>query len=123
MPQTVIETSTSYMIRCKNCGWHEFPKAGRPGASWTFNGNFERPTFSPSMNECLNPKDSKDYRPDCDTRRCHFIVTDGQISYCGDCTHGLRGSMPLEPWPDAEVKMAAFNLQEHNAKADQNQHR
>jgi hypothetical protein len=101
--QTVIETSTGYMIRCKACNWHEFPKAGRPGASWTFNGDIHRPTFSPSMNELLNGE-GPHHNADLPTRRCHFIVSDGEIQYCGDCTHELCGqTMPLEPWTEAQL--------------------
>jgi hypothetical protein len=96
---TVKETSTGWVIRCRACNWHEFPKSGKPGASWTFNGDFERPTFTPSMNELVNGP-GPDNRPDIPTRRCHFIVTDGQIQFCGDCTHELAGqAMPLEHWP------------------------
>lgn len=106
--QTVIETSRGWMIRCQNCQWHEFPKVGKPGASWTFNGNLERPTFSPSMNELVKFSEAvceEDRKPD---RRCHFVVSDGQITYCGDCTHQLAGkTMPLEPWPESEVAMYA----------------
>ncbi len=95
---TVKETETGWMIRCPACNWHEFPKVGKPGASWTFNGDRERPTFTPSMNELINGP-GEHHRPDVPTRRCHFIVTDGQIQFCGDCTHELNGkTMPLEHW-------------------------
>lgn len=97
---TVQETDTGYAIKCPECNWHEFPKHRLSnGASWTFNGDYQKPTFSPSMNECINPTDSPDHRPDVPTKRCHFIVTDGVINFCGDCTHAFAGkSMPLEHW-------------------------
>ncbi len=95
---TVKETETGWMIRCPACNWHEFPKVGRPGASWTFNGDLERPTFSPSMNELINGP-GPHHNSEVPTRRCHFIVTYGQIQFCGDCTHELNGkTMPLEHW-------------------------
>jgi hypothetical protein len=96
----VKETETGYMIRCPECNWHEFPKQRLSnGAAWTFNGDVEKPTFSPSMNECINPTGSPHHQPDIPTKRCHFIVTDGIINFCGDCTHGSAGkSMPLEHW-------------------------
>lgn len=102
MPQTVIETRTGWMIRCRSCHWHEYPKTGKPGASWTFNGDLERPTFRPSMNEALGPF-PEDSPWAGQIRRCHFTVTDGAIDYHGDCSHELRGKMPLEPWPQAEI--------------------
>lgn len=99
----VIELATVYVIKCRACSWHQIPKQGKPGASWTFNGNFENPTFSPSVNEASNPKEHKHYNPQIPTRRCHFTVKDGQITYHGDCTHTYRGTMPLEAWTEAEV--------------------
>lgn len=98
--RTVIETRDGWMIQCRACQWHEFPK--RPtakGDSWTFNGDLVRPTFSPSMNESQNPPDHPGYNPDVKSSRCHFVVTNGEIDYCPDCSHELRGKMPLEPWP------------------------
>lgn len=117
--QTVIETPTGWMIRCAGHtnGWHEFPKVGRPGASWTFSGNLEKPTFSPSMNEGVNLKSSPHHQADVPESRCHFTVTDGKIEYHGDCTHALRGKMDLFPWPDAKVKLYAALCEDAKAKA------
>lgn len=47
---------------------------------WTFNGDFEKPTFRPSMRV--------DYRNGLIT---HCFVTDGQIQYLSDCTHDMAG--------------------------------
>jgi hypothetical protein len=103
---TVIETRTGWMIRCR-CrteGWHEFSKVGRPNATWTFNGNMVKPTFSPSMNELCNGPGTH-HHPEYPTTRCHFTVTDGRIQYHGDCTHDLKGqTLDLEPWPEATVR-------------------
>lgn len=56
---------------------------GSPG--WDFNGDFERPTFSPSMlARCtLGPEK----RP----HVCHSFVRDGRIEYLSDCTHAMAG--------------------------------
>lgn len=63
------------------------------------------PTFTPSINECCNPPDHPHYRPDVITSRCHFIVTDGNISYCPDCTHDLANqTVPLDEFTEAEMK-------------------
>jgi hypothetical protein len=110
--QTVIETKTGWMIKCPNCGWHEYPKVGRPQATWSFNGNLQSPTFSPSMNEGLN-QPGPHFNPEHPSRRCHFTVTNGQIKFHDDCTHGFKGqTLPLESWPDSEVAMHAFALKE-----------
>lgn len=104
MDATVIETKTGWMIRCRACNWHEFPKVGKPGASWTFDGDMEHPTFTPSMNELVNGP-GEHHNAELPTRRCHFIVTRGQINYCGDCTHDLAGqSVPLDVWPETDIE-------------------
>ena len=81
-------------------------------SGWKFNGDFERPTFEPSVlvqvgcksprhksgDPCWctynaeHPNDPVRYR--CET--CHSFVTNGQIQYLGDCTHALKGqTVPL----------------------------
>jgi hypothetical protein len=48
---------------------------------WTFNGDVEKPTFSPSLlcNQSHPPS------------RCHSLVNDGKIQFLGDCHHKLAG--------------------------------
>jgi len=104
--QLVVETKDSWMILCHNkgCGYHCFPKAGKPGARWSFNGSLDHPTFSPSMNEACNQPDMKDHRPGLMSSRCHFIVSAGQIYYCSDCTHNFRErSMPMLAFDEAAI--------------------
>lgn len=68
-----------YRFYCPGCKCdHSYDcrtDGGRP--SWTFNGDLELPTFTPSL-----------LYPD---RVCHLFVTDGRIQYLGDCTHELAG--------------------------------
>lgn len=78
------------MIFCPgcNCG-HIFD------SRWTFNGNLERPTFSPSMLVRYPMKNVE--------RICHSFVRDGQIQFLDDCDHKLKGQtvdLPDE-WDDA----------------------
>ncbi len=58
-----------------------------PGGVWTFNGDVEAPTFTPSLLifEHKRP-DGTIHQP-----RCHLFVTNGQIRYCGDSNHELKG--------------------------------
>jgi hypothetical protein len=117
MNQRVIETPTGWMVRCQACGWHEYPKVGRPGAAWTFNGDLLNPTFTPSMNEHVNPPNSPHYNPDVATVRCHFFVTAGNIQYQLDCTHSLRGqTLPLQAWDDYEIKRYKVIMAENAAR-------
>jgi len=46
------------------------------GAVWRFNGDMERPTFSPSLHL---------------VGFCHSFVTDGRIQFLNDCSHALAG--------------------------------
>lgn len=58
--------------------------------SWTFNGDLERPTFSPSFKQSLGTGDV-----------CHYILTDGLLNFCSDSTHALAGqTVPLPELPE-----------------------
>ena len=48
---------------------------------WTFNGDMERPTFSPSMLLHANNVFVRE----------HFFVRDGKIRYLSDCDHAMAG--------------------------------
>lgn len=64
-----------YMFWCPGCRENHAYTKGR----WEFNGDYVKPTFSPSL---LYP----------DRRvRCHLFVTDGRIQYLSDCGHELAG--------------------------------
>lgn len=66
----------AYAIYCPGCEcYHAFD--GR----WTFNGDFNNPTFSPSM--LVNQ-----HKPE---SRCHSFVTDGKIQFLSDCFHKYAG--------------------------------
>lgn len=84
-----------YEIMCKGCG-HKHLIYTYPGyykVTWGFNGNVDKPTFTPSINEMTgsfaDPKYIDD--PAIPPTRCHYIITDGKIYYCGDSTHSLKG--------------------------------
>ncbi len=49
---------------------------------WEFNGDYEKPTLSPSVLLRVNYKDGTCFI-------CHSFVRDGQIQFLGDCTHYL----------------------------------
>ena len=52
-------------------------------SSWSFNGDYEKPTFSPSFKHSWGKNFQK---------ICHYTITDGNIYYCGDCTHEFVGT-------------------------------
>jgi Family of unknown function (DUF6527) len=79
------------------------------GPVWTFNGDYERPTFSPSI-LCFTTYDEGDDENDpkplpAGQRRtlCHYFIRDGKIEFCGDSPHALAGqTVDLPDWPYAK---------------------
>lgn len=51
------------------------------GGKWEFNGDPEKPTFSPSFLLHETPTH----------KRCHTFIRNGKIEYLGDCTHDYAG--------------------------------
>lgn len=98
---------------CPGCdGAHaihvEGPKA------WGFNGNYDLPTFTPSVlvtGETWTPPvtaenmDEWKRSPWPQTKVssvCHSFVRDGRIQFLGDCTHALSGqTVALKPFDEA----------------------
>lgn len=81
---------------------------------WDFNGDLERPTFSPSIlvksghyvdgrkdAHCWCTYEARLGRPSpFQCRVCHSFVRDGSIQFLNDCTHALAGqTVPLGPEP------------------------
>jgi len=57
--------------------------------SWTFDGNLESPTFTPS------------FKHEWREHVCHYVLTSGVLNFCGDCTHALAGhAVPLPKLKD-----------------------
>ena len=64
-----------YIFECPGCGMsHVFDER------WKFNGDYEKPTFSPSL-LARWPENNV----------CHFFVQEGKIRFLNDCTHELKG--------------------------------
>ena len=78
---------------------------GGPSNRWAFNGDFDKPTFSPSFlirsghyipghtgacwctYNAQHPDDPSGFA----CLVCHTFVRDGKIDYLADCTHGYAG--------------------------------
>lgn len=54
-------------------------------AQWEFNGDLERPTFSPSLLVTY------EWGPERKKCVCHSYVREGRIQFLHDCTHELAG--------------------------------
>jgi hypothetical protein len=104
---------------CPGCkGSHRVWIAGDHGCVWGYNGNPERPTFTPSLLMRGGHYIPGHQGPSCwctyNAQRiaegkkpafatcfvCHSFVTDGRIQFLGDCTHDLAGqTVDLPDWP------------------------
>lgn len=80
------------------------------GLSWGFNGDLERPTFTPSIlvTGIQEPTEEEWTRIEAGEKdvarplRCHSFITDGAIQYCSDSLHDFAGeTMMLVEIPDA----------------------
>ena len=87
---------------CPACGFEHAFRVDLEGHGrhahdvWEFDGNYENPTFSPSM---LSNKDRTDqHKP-----LCHSFLREGVWQFLDDCTHDMAGShVPMDPpEPDA----------------------
>lgn len=94
-------------FKCPGCERpHPINVGDSPGPRWTYNGNPDKPTFSPSVlvtwNEPSdNPSEGGDSSKDV-PKVCHSFVTDGRIQFLGDCTHALAGqTVDLPEFPHA----------------------
>lgn len=75
---------------CPGCkSGHMIRHGEGPGPRWTWNGDADRPTFSPSVLVTYSGSDAgKDGAP---PAVCHTFVTDGRIQFLSDCSHELAG--------------------------------
>jgi len=93
---------------CPGCdGAHQIQVGEGDGARWGFNGDYERPTFTPSIRVSgTAPISADEHRRIMTGERierrptvCHSFVRDGQIQFLSDCTHALAGqTVPLQPF-------------------------
>lgn len=89
-------------FRCPGCDEAHHIQVGEgPGPRWGWNGDVDRPTFTPSVlvTSPANPDAGPGFEEWLTERRCHSFVTDGRIQFLGDCTHALQGqTVDLPPW-------------------------
>jgi hypothetical protein len=79
-----------YSFYCPGCKRRHvvYTKEQSPGgACWSFNGDIDKPTFTPSI--FVNPKNHECHVPE--LHSCHSFIRDGKIQFLNDCTHELAG--------------------------------
>lgn len=85
---TVVDTPGIFQFYCPGCKNHhgiytkEFP---HEGPKWEFNGDMDKPTFSPSL------RIQNHYGIENKLRMCHSFIRNGSIEFLSDCTHELAG--------------------------------
>lgn len=103
---TLRRSAGGYSHWCPGCEeMHLLPD------TWTFDGNLEAPTFTPSFKHKGVQRVFVDGRWTGECKRdgagatipyiCHYILTAGVLNFCGDCTHALIGQkVPLPKLPE-----------------------
>lgn len=87
-------------FQCPGCGLQHAVNVENPGRPrWTWNGDLERPTLSPSIlvrgtYRITDDEADRIMAGEKIERRplvCHSFVRDGRIEFCGDSNHDLAG--------------------------------
>jgi len=106
---------------CPGCdGAHGIKHGAGAGPRWTWNGNVDKPTFTPSIlvryeylseaacarNFAFHAEHGRymthEELPFDVHEVCHSYVTDGRIRFLADCTHALADqTVDLPPWREA----------------------
>lgn len=81
-----------YEFMCPGCNDYHMPVVNNKqpgGPQWTFNGDLNSPTFSPSL---LMQREEYQGEEQSNIKHvCHSFITDGKIQFLNDCTHELAG--------------------------------
>jgi hypothetical protein len=98
----VLKVDGGYVVYCEGCKQNHFYDQ-----RWTFNGDYNKPTFSPSYlrrsghyilehkGDCwctYQEKHPEEKLPESiKCMICHSFLTDGKLQFLSDCTHPLAG--------------------------------
>lgn len=87
-----------YTYRCPGCQMLHVLATGKGDRPrWTFDGNFQVPTFSPSVLVTWETPNGR--------RCCHHFIREGKIQFLGDCTHNLANqTVPMIPYHNTVTK-------------------
>lgn len=97
---------SKFLIKAQGRIWHFCPACKdihgfvvdepfQPNQRWTFDGNAEAPTFSPSMLCRTTFGDERE------KKICHYFLRAGIIEFLNDSTHALAGqNIPIPEMPE-----------------------
>ena len=102
-----------YKVKCPGCGKRHFYRIFDPHneyPTWKFNGDPEKPTFTPSYRHQWHDNEKGKDDPQKGDMCCHFFLTDGIFDFCGDCTHDLSGQKsPMVQFLAIQAVMSSLN--------------
>lgn len=105
------------MFWCPGCnGAHRVAYGEGKGPRWSWNGDVDKPTFSPSVllqwDQWVPPASDPQVVARIKSGEivqtqvhhvCHSFITAGRIQFLDDCTHALKGrTVELPSWEDDE---------------------
>jgi hypothetical protein len=98
----------TYWCQGCECLHQVWVEGGEPGRNWGWNGDVEKPVFTPSVlvTYPANPDADEQFKEWRTARRCHTFVgcngaQPGEVIFLGDCTHAMAGqTLPLPDLPD-----------------------
>lgn len=97
-------TNNSLLFTCPGCkGWHVVNVESDARPRWDWNGDVDRPTFSPSILVRTGRAVDPTFKPEPGDppEVCHSFVTDGRIQFLTDSTHDLAGqTVDLPPFDE-----------------------
>lgn len=107
-PDWMKDHGLSFLHWCPGCKTTHVINVEKPNgqdALWTFDGNMEAPTFSPSINRGPG--------------HCHYFIRAGRIEFQGDSQHTLAGqTVDLPDLEQAEAARDAEHETLNNADAE-----
>lgn len=84
-------TAGMYSFYCPGCGKthavYTTQEKGYTHPIWGFNGDVNKPTFTPSVATLSTMKIAGKYME----IRCHSFIREGKIQYLSDCDHAFAG--------------------------------
>lgn len=102
------------MYHCEGCDMPHVVYVGpdKPNQPrWDFNGDYEKPTFSPSVlvhyPHWSPPATEENPNPPNQVRvegRCHTFIRNGMVEFLSDCSHSLAGQTRPMPLYDGQYE-------------------
>lgn len=96
MNKAILRDGIELEYKCPACGSHSVPVliGQKVDKHWEWNGDLANPTISPSVKHFHNGYPEEGIAPFC----CHYFISNGNIVFCGDCTHSMAGKTVSLPF-------------------------